>query len=387
MHTSFRALGSRPAAPPPLPRLERLLAAIGAPPAFADALLGDLAEERARRIEENGAVAASVWYATEALHALPHLAWDAVQHGGRRGRARVALLLAAVLLVPAAALLVSSLRDGPPVRLVADGPGAAEGIVLNTRHPVQLAMRAFDAKGNRLKVDGVRYRWISGAPLMVSPQGVVTCRRSGDAMVRTTLGSVGTNVLLRCRPVREIRSEFWPHLVVGDSARPLFLTALGPDSQPVDLLRGEVRVTDSTVATLDHGRLVPIKAGFTSLTVRIGDAEWDTGVTVYQPVPTLDGLLPEQREVIAPVSIARGDTIRWRLPVGMLWLEYGRKRAGEPSPSIVIYGEVMCIPGFSAAEDRAGCLVRQGGATLRITHPGRGPSRFTGTLALERPRY
>lgn len=387
MTAPFRALRPIRAARPRPPRLERLLQEIGAPPAFADALLGDLAEECANRVAERGALAGGAWYAREALRAVPHLVWDAFRHGGPRGRLRACLLIAAALAVPAAALLVATLRDGPAVSLAADGHwSAAEGIVLNTKHPVQLAMRALDAKGKRLKVDDVRYRWLSGAPLAVSPRGVVTCARSGDATVRATLGAIGTDLLLRCRPVRIVRSEFWPRLVVGEAARPLSITALGPDSQEVDLLRAELSVDDSTVATLESGRLRPLKAGMTSLTVRIGDGEWGTGVTVYQPVPTLEGLRPDQRAVIAPVSVARGDTIRMRLPRGLLWLAYGHGRAGEPSPSMIVYGAVMCIPEFSPTEDHPSCLVREGGATLRMTHPGYGPSRLTGTIALQRSR-
>jgi len=52
---------------------ERLLAGLGAKPEFRDALLGDLAEEFASRVESDGIVSATRWYHREALRAVPHL--------------------------------------------------------------------------------------------------------------------------------------------------------------------------------------------------------------------------------------------------------------------------------------------------------------------------
>lgn len=52
---------------------ERLLAGLGATPEFRDALLGDLAEEFASRVEANGVESAARWYRREAVRAVPHL--------------------------------------------------------------------------------------------------------------------------------------------------------------------------------------------------------------------------------------------------------------------------------------------------------------------------
>jgi hypothetical protein len=63
---------------------ERLLAGLGAKPAFRDALLGDLAEEFASRVETDGIERATRWYRREAVRAVPHLlrSWA---HGVRLG--------------------------------------------------------------------------------------------------------------------------------------------------------------------------------------------------------------------------------------------------------------------------------------------------------------
>ena len=63
------------------PRLtEQLLASLGATAGFRDPLLGDLAEEFARRVARDGEPAARRWYRREALRAAPHLLYDGVRH-------------------------------------------------------------------------------------------------------------------------------------------------------------------------------------------------------------------------------------------------------------------------------------------------------------------
>ncbi len=53
--------------------IERLLAGLGAKPDFRNAVLGDLAEEFASRVEADGIESATRWYRREAVRAVPHL--------------------------------------------------------------------------------------------------------------------------------------------------------------------------------------------------------------------------------------------------------------------------------------------------------------------------
>jgi hypothetical protein len=370
-----------------VPLAERLLHSLGAHPAFADALLGDLAEERARRAAEQGSTAARWWYAREALRSAPHLLWNALRHGGPRGRARAAVALAAVALVPTVATL-ALLRGPAPARLVVDGQsGGGDGIVLNTTHPVRLAMRVFDAKGGSLPSKDVRFRWLAGNPLSVAPSGVVTCSGQADATLRASVGSVQTTVLVRCRPVKEFQTEMWIPLVAGGPARGLRFSAVGPDGRAVDLLAGDLRIRDSTVATLRGTVVRPVAPGRTVITMRVGNAETLTGVSVYEPVRTLEGLRPEQRYVAAPVSLARGDTIRWALPTGLFQLFYQRESPGSAVPSLAVDGPVMCMPDFGPRAPIVRCLVRGPGASIRIAHPGTTRAPLAGRLALEMQSY
>lgn len=181
--------------------VEHMLHSLGAHPSFADAVLGDMAEERARRAAEDGAGAARWWYACEAFRSAPHLLWNAALHGGFHGRVRAAALLAAAACAPIVFLL-----NGPPTCLVVDGD-VAEGIVVNSVRPIQLSTRALDATGHVLEANGVRYEWASGVPLSVSPTGVVTCTRPGDAAVRASLGAMVTSVRIRCRPAYDVRAR------------------------------------------------------------------------------------------------------------------------------------------------------------------------------------
>ena len=369
------------------PLAERLLLGIGAHPAFAEAVLGDLAEERARRRERNGATAARWWYIREAIRSVPYLAWNAVRKGGRAGRARVAALVTTLALVPTVALLALLPResDDPPAALLVDGQrGGSDGIVLNTRHPVQLAMRVLDAKGRTLPSADVRYRWIGGAPLPVTSSGVVICARTADATIRVSVGTLSTIVVLHCRPVREISGIMRMNFLVGDSGRDLHFAAYGPDRRQVSLLAGDVRVLDSTVATLKGFHVRPVAPGRTTVIARIGDAEAWTAVSVYEPVRSFAELRPEQKLVVAPVRLAPGDTIRWPLPRGLFSLQYSPVSRGQRMPSIVVEGPVMCMPAFAPGVDDTSCLVRGAGASIRLAHPGASAREIAGNIALSR---
>ena len=367
-----------------VPFAERVLHSLGAHPSFADALLGDLAEERARRSRELGALSAELWWLREALRAVPHLLLNALRHGGALGRARAMAVIMAVAAVPTLATL-ALLRDPPPARLVVDGQdGGEEGIVLNSRHPIQLAMRALDEKGRTLPRADVQYQWVGGMELPVTSNGVVTCTGRGDAEVRASAGAVSTTLLIRCRPVKQLYTDMWLQLVAGEAMRPIGLWAVGPDSGEVTLLAGDIHVGDTAIAALSGRGILPRAPGHTVIITRIGDAESITGVTVYEPVPTLAGLRPDQKFVVAPVHIGRGETIRWPLPSGQFWMVYLRHSDSDAIPRLATQGPVMCMPALGPGVDFVDCLVRGEGASVTISHPGTTSAAIAGRLALGR---
>jgi hypothetical protein len=377
------------------PRVEQLLHFIGADLAFADDVLGDLAEERVRRTARDGALFASWWYIGEAFRAAPHLAWNAILHGGQRGRAHVAAIVAAMALVLTAAVV--GLRGGGPVavRLEVDAQRTArtsDGVIVNSRYPALLAMRAFDAQGQVLKSTGVRYQWISGAPISVAANGIVTCSYAGDALLRASLDAVATTVRIKCLPVKEVLAHTWIHLVAGASSEELSFVALDPDGLPVNRLAGVLRVKDSTIATLHNGRIHPLSPGHTEVVMRFGEGEARSQVSVYERVGTFDGLRVDQRFVIAPVRLARGDTIRWPLPQGLFWLQYHAHPNTQPIPKLAVDGPIVCMPAFGPSVERVNCLARGAGASVRITYPGAAsnvllPPRVDGALSIEHEKY
>jgi hypothetical protein len=371
----------RPLAPWP----ERLLGALGAHTSFADAVLGDLAEERALRTEQQGHVRAQLRYAHEAARAVPHLLWNAVRHGGSSGRLRVAGLLGGLAAVPTLALALL-LRDAPPATLVFEGQRGTDmenGVVLNTTHPIQLRTHVLDAQGHQLPPSTAQYRWVAGVPMDVTSNGIVTCREYGDAEVRASAGHVATRLVVRCRPVTQVSGDMVMSLVAGSAGADIPFTARAPSGRVEELVAFEARVRDTSVAALQGLHVRPVAAGATVVTVSIGDARANVWVKVYEPVSTLAGLRPDQRLVSAPVQLAVGDSIQWPLPLGELWLRFTPASRSQPAPRIVVHGQVACIPAFGPT-DQARCRVRAPGAWVRITRPRTARGEITGRLALER---
>ena len=378
------------AAIPPAPRwADRLLQSLGVQPAFAEAILGDLAEERVLREEQRGRIGASVWYASELLSALPHLFWNAARFGTPVTRARLSALVASMVLVMSAALMAFVLRDGPPARLVfthVSGAESVDGIVVNYMRPVQLPTQVLDAKGHTLETNDVRYQWASGAPVRVSSTGTVTCTTNGDATVRASIATVTTDLLVHCRPVRELRMRAWMTLTVDDSVQELPFIAVGPDGRLVNLIAGALRVHDSSVATLTGSRIRPIMPGHTMVSVHVGDSESRMEVSVFRWVPTLDHLRPADDLVIAPVHLPRGTSIQWVMPKGSFWLEYKNRGATRLIPRMEVDGPISCmhLETFAPEVVRISCITMSDSATFRMTNPDSFMPLVEGSLSLER---
>jgi len=377
---------------------DRALLSLGGDPAFITDLLGDLSEEYAYRVVHDGIYAARLWYVREVVRSTPHLVWNAIRHGTPSARARLAASGLAVVVTFSVLTLAWATRNGPPATLVVGGGIDSDGIVINNLGPVQLYMLVLDARGHRLGRTEVRYQRISGAPIQISTRGVIKCTGAGDAIVRASLFPLHRDFVIHCEPVRTIRGAGWGNFVLGDSSRTLELEAIGLDGHPVTRIAARLRVLDSTVATLDGGRLRPLRPGSTNIDLEIGDKLTGAVVTVFERVPSFEGLRPDQRWVVAPVHLWRGASIRWPLPTGLFFLAFGADSSDVPttrgfgsgsiahSPvSMSVAGPIMCMPELGPGVLNTHCLARGPGATLTITHAGPGaPDEIVGMVALER---
>jgi hypothetical protein len=384
---------------------DRVLLALGGEPSFVADLLGDLTEEYVDRKVSDGIWAARLWYVRELIRSTPHLVWNAVRHGPPAARARLAAYILAVVVSLSVLTVAWLTRNGPPTRLVVGGGIDSDGIVVNNLRPVQLSMRVLDAAGHRLDRKDVQYMRVSGVPITVSTRGIVQCKQRGDAIVRASLATLHKEFIIHCEPIRKLRSVGWGNFIVGDSAATLAVDAIGLDGQPVTRIAARLSVDDSTIATLDgYGRLRPLRPGDVSVQVEIGDRVTSTEVTVFEPVRTFEGLRPDQRWVVAPIRLRRGESLRWPLPRGRFFLSFsanpnavapargfigvfGSSPTVQSPISMSVAGPIMCMP-MPAPEPGVidmYCLARAPGATVTISGAGPGGLKeIVGSLGLER---
>ncbi len=380
----------RPSMTPKGDRTSSVLEALGFDADFVDAIVGDLAEEFAERAGRDGAARARLWYARELLRSTPHMLAAAVRRGGRGARMVIAASLGAALLMLTATVAFVILRDGPPVRLVSDAADEADVVLVNRMRPIKLPMRVLDERGHTLDKQAVRYSWAAGAPIAVSPTGVMKCTQPGDALVRASLGAVVTQLVVHCRPVKEVRASSWVDLIHGGDARELPVVAIGMDDQPVTELRGEARITDTSIAVLNGMMVRPRSIGATMMNVDVGDNRWTMRVIVHERVTSFTGLRDDQRYIAIPMRLAQGDTIHLPIPPGDFWLKYLPLHAGEGPPTIVLRGPASCSPGnglrvYVLPSDVFGnYCAAAAGATVVVAHGRRGPAVVEGFLAMDR---
>ncbi len=382
---------------PPRSAIDRALASLGCNPLLISDILGDLREEYSQRSHDDGAVSARLWYAREIVRSIPHLVLSTMRSGSPAARARMAGFILAAIVTLALITIAWVTRNGPPARLATEA-AYAEGVVVNNMRPVRLSVGVFDAAGHRLTRTDIRYRQVAGPPVQVSDRGVVKCSHHADIVIRAYLGALSNDFVVHCQPIKELRRVDWGNFVVGEPPRALLVDAIGPDSEIVTRIAARLSVFDSTVATLNGGELRPLRPGFTGVDIEIGDLSFGTRVTVYERVATFDGLRPDQRWVVAPIHLTRGQAVQWTLPVGDFFIAFGSDSTEMPIPrafstergmrggvNMSVEGPIMCMPELRPGVANTHCLARAPGATLTISHPGRAaPNDVVGLIAMER---
>lgn len=253
-------------------------------------------------------------------------------------------------------------QAGPPVRLLR---GTSDTVVLNSRHPTGLAVRALDVRGTAVAGAPIHYAWTGGDSLPVTPSGDVTCTRSGDFAVRAALGRLVTHLVVHCRLVEYVRIPGPLQFILDDSvlSRPLSLPlfVFGVDGRPITSFVASVGVKDTGIATLRGRTLYARARGITAVGAHIGDREAGMGVHVYQRVSSLTALdtllhVPERQRLFAvPLRLTPGELLRQRLPPGSWML--AMLPEGETAPERIqlrIEGS-HCKDHFLNSPRRWGC--------------------------------
>lgn len=212
-------------------------------------------------------------------------------------------------ILPVLSILAGCSRS--PARLVG---GVRDTVIVNNVRSVQLPVRVLDARGRKLdQVAVVQFRWLSGTPLTVSSAGIATCTQTGDAIVRASLGSLATRMVIRCQPVGEVRTLRMVNIVADGPAQELPFEALDRHGEPVTILTGQVTVSDSTIATVKGMNVFGRLAGSTALDMRVGDRTAYASIHVYERAESPEKILPGQHLAIQ-LRLKSGDVRRWHLP-------------------------------------------------------------------------
>lgn len=328
-------------------------------------VLGDLAEERARRIVCEGYSAAIWWYVRELARSTPHVAGDVVRRALRTQRGRVVVLaIAALVSVVCVAIAVAFTIRAVPARL---GLGQNDTVVVNNEWPARIPVQLLDERGRTLDEDasGARFRSFAGNGISVSRTGEVTCRRSGTARVVVTRGALSRAFVLQCAPLHSLWFRAAEQaLVVGGPAEPFSFRGAAPDSSPVERLVGTVTVDDSDIVSVDGSFLRPHRAGTTMLRVIIGDKHDDIRLTVHEPAISPSQIAIDQ-VYSRDVSLAPGTELRWPIEHGLytIWL---RPPAGEQRPSLHLMLQNFNCAGMFSQER---FCVALHGAVLRVIAP------------------
>lgn len=241
----------------------------------------------------------------------------------------------------------------------------SDTLVMNSRWPRPLPVRALDAQGRVVAGAPIIFRWVAGATVAVSGTGMVACPKSADFTVHAALGSLTRIFPVRCRLVEYVLVPGPIQFVLGDSSlsRPqaLPLGVYDIDKRPVPVFRATMGVGDSQVAAFHRDSLYPRSRGITITGAHIGDHEGGTGVHVYQRVTALDALdtllhvHPGQRLFAVPIRLESGSALSHRLPPGHWMLALLPREHDDADPIRMRAESAACGVNILNDPGRLGC--------------------------------
>jgi hypothetical protein len=251
---------------------------------------------------------------------------------------------------------------GPAVRLAA---GTSDTIIVNDVAPTALLVRALDAGGRSIPAAAIRYERIRGDSIGLTADGMLSCPRRGDIVVRATLAHLSASLFVLCRPVEDVRIPGPVQFVLGDSAlsmpRVVPIAAYDAGRRAVVQLAGNVTVLDTNVAAINGTTLSPRTRGITLVGAGVGNREGRTGVHVYQRVASiaaLDTLLrvpPHQRLFAVPLRLVPGESRRQHLPPGDWMLSTQAAKPDGARELRVRIENASCQANFLNDPGRFGC--------------------------------
>jgi hypothetical protein len=362
-------------------RLDRALIAAGLDSHVVASVRHDLEHEFEQRLARDGSLAARQWYAREEVCSLFALARYALT-SSQRTQISVA---ATVLTLAATALFAMRARPGAPDRILLNMPTIDGALIVNVTGGEQIRTRIVDARGHQLMPRDLRFHTQEGRDVSVSPTGRVECRAIADATVSVSLGDLETNIPLACRPVRTLFADRGLDVIAGGNARPLRFDARDANGNSVREVRGSTRIEDTTIVTVTAGRVLANRAGQTAIDLYVGNQAARIRVVAHRLVEQFTNDPRDSQFQAVPVRLAPGESHRWSLPPGALWLTYVPNAPTPASPLIEVSGaRCSSSPGHPLQPARleattTHCIVAHPGANVTIRADG----FIEGALAIE----
>lgn len=254
----------------------------------------------------------------------------------------------------------------------------SDTLIVNGRTPVLVGAKLLNASGRAIWRPRLEFGELPANVARAGKDGSVQCTGTGDATLAISHGAVRHDVLLRCRPIARFGfADDDLILQLGGPPGELTVDAFDADRTPIDLLRGDALIRDTSVAQLRGSLVYPRKIGRTVIEVRF-----------FGGPRTIKVVTVERAAVVAPVSMVGGQFKSWHVEPGYYRVKLETTDSTQSQPRLVL-GAINsnCAEGHSPQEyycittDNSAFVVRDiAGARSRTTQLG----RFT---AVQIPRY
>lgn len=219
----------------------------------------------------------------------------------------------AIILAAAGVLAACGERGAATIKVDADP------FLFNGSQPVALPARVLSADGRTLAVPLVGES--DAEHIVRTSGGAMQCLQPGDATITLSAGRLRARLRVHCRPV----VSFGPPMasaefIVGGAPAEIPVRAYGPDGALVPSLRFSARSSDTSVAVVRDGRIVPRSLGAVRIDLDFGGIGTVVSAEVVEPV------------VSDTIVLAAGEYRSWPLAPGRYRIS-AHGSDGRPAPT------------------------------------------------------
>ncbi len=171
--------------------------------------------------------------------------------------------------------------------------------------PTPVTLRLFDDDGvATISRESHAYSSSAEDVATITRQGIVTCKKGGEATLTVNVGGKTADAKLACRPVASLELTLPDRLVIQDGVKRLGVRVLGKDGTELSDVPVVARSSNSKAVRIKGLDIEPTDVGDTTITAQAGGVRREGSTKIVRRVDA------------PPVPLGKGERVSFSLEAG-----------------------------------------------------------------------